>query len=93
MKLKNIITKHFFGFFISIVIAFILFFGEHSLWSLLKYHHQEKKLKQEIAAYRDSIANYESQMDALEGDAESLERYAREQLLMKRPNEDVYVIK
>ena len=42
--------------------------------------------------YRDAIRNNKASLQLLETDPENLERYAREEHLMKRDNEDVYVI-
>ena len=43
--------------------------------------------------YRDEIEANKQKLESLRTDKEGLERFAREVYLMKKPDEDVFVIK
>jgi cell division protein FtsB len=86
------VRRHLFGCAMVIMASWLLIFGEHSIAHLLRYKHQQANLETEIAAYRDSIAAYESQIQALTEGDDCLEQFAREHLLMKREQEDIFLI-
>jgi cell division protein FtsB len=89
---QNYITRHIFGILVGAYVTWFCFIGDHSVVHLLLYKRQQVKLEREIAAYRDSIANYEAQIEALKSEGDPLEQFAREELLMKRPDEDVFIL-
>ncbi len=86
------VRHHIFGCVIVGLVVWLLFLGEHSVYHLLKYKHQQAELESEIAGYRDSINNYESQIRALTEGDDCLEQFAREHLLMKREQEDIFIV-
>jgi cell division protein FtsB len=86
------VGRHFFSCFIVGLSLWLLIFGEHSVYHLLSYKHQQSALQSEISAYRDSIANYERQIQALTEGDDCLEQFAREHLLMKRESEDIFLV-
>ena len=50
-------------------------------------------VEREIKAYREEIKINSEKLNNLRTDKEGLERFAREEYLMKRENEDIYIIK
>ena len=93
MKLKNSFwMKHKFAVLAGCFVLYFCFFDDHSVLQFLIYRHQQSELEKQIAAYKDSIARYEGFIRELDEGGESLEKYARERLLMKRENEDIYLI-
>ncbi len=50
------------------------------------------KLKADKTYYEEKIKNDRQKMKELMTDDESLEKFAREQYLMKKPNEEIFVV-
>ena len=50
-------------------------------------------LEKEIKHYQKEIEINSKKLNDLHTDKEGLERFAREEYFMKKPNEDVYIIK
>jgi cell division protein FtsB len=81
--------------FFLIAMAFLVwmtFFDKNDLFSQYQYHHQVKKLKQERDFYKKETAKVAKDLDELTSNPQKLEKFAREKYLMKRANEDVFVI-
>lgn len=76
--------------FVGFVVV-LLFFGDNSFVRSSKYRSQINELKSQIKTYEDSAAMYDSKVNELNTDNESLERLVREQYGMKRANEEVYI--
>jgi len=93
MRKLAFIKKHFFGICVGLFLLFICFFSDHSYLQLQKIRHQQSEIEDEIAQYRDSIAEYEEHIKEVSGNSEEMEKFAREKLMMKKKNEDVYIIK
>lgn len=93
MRKLAFIKKHFFGICVTLFLLFIGFFSDHSYLALQKLRHQQSVIKDEISQYRDSIAEYEEHIKEVSGNSAEMEKFAREKLMMKKKNEDVYIIK
>ena len=94
MAFKRLIDLFKNKFFI-ITIAFIvwmLFFDKNDLVSQYEYHQQVNNLKQERDFYKSETEKVSKDLDELTSDPEKLEKFAREKYLMKKENEDVFVI-
>ena len=81
--------------FFIITVAFIvwmLFFDKNDLVSQYEYHQQVNNLKQERDFYISETEKVSKDLDELTSDPEKLEKFAREKYLMKKENEDVFVI-
>jgi len=79
---------------ISIVVFFIylLFFSENNIYKHKELNLKIKQLDENIANTKNQINNTYS-FEQLENDtAGILEKYAREQLNLQRPNEEVFVV-
>jgi len=70
----------------------MMFFDRSDLLSQYEYRTQLNKLKNEKAFYIQEIAQVRTDLDELTTNKERLEKFAREKYLMKKDNEDVYVI-
>lgn len=92
MKHLRFFRRHWFWILLTGFAVHCVFFDEHSLLRLMDHHHKQALLRREIAAYQDSILIYERSIMEVSGGTDELERYAREKLMMKRSNEDVYLI-
>jgi cell division protein FtsB len=76
----------------TLFVVFMLFFDENSVLQNFRYRLKIMELNKEIDSYRKIIDESKRKLGELNSDPESLEKFAREQLLMKKDNEDVYLI-
>lgn len=76
----------------ALFVVFMLFFDENSVLQNFRYSLKIMELNKEIDSYRKIIDESKRKLGELNSDPESLEKFAREQLLMKKDNEDVYLI-
>lgn len=67
-------------------------FDENDLISRFKYDQKIKKLNNEIAYYEKEIEQSTRKKEELQLSNETLEKFAREQYLMKKTNEDIFII-
>ncbi len=76
-----------------VFVAFIAFFDDRDL--VTNYHHRKQlnELQKSAEYYRQEIEKTKAELNQLKTDAATLEKYAREKYLMKRDNEDVYIIR
>ncbi|TAE37478.1 MAG: septum formation initiator family protein [Sphingobacteriales bacterium] len=72
--------------------VWMLFFDRNDLISQFDYRSDVMKLKNEKEFYVKEIAQVEKDLTELTTDQQKLEKFAREKYLMKKDNEDVFVI-
>lgn len=77
---------------IAAFVIWISFFDRNDLYSQYTYRRQLKKLEVDKDYYIAEIENNKKDMQDLMSDPEHLEKYAREHYLMKRENEDIFLI-
>ncbi|MDR1119480.1 MAG: septum formation initiator family protein [Dysgonamonadaceae bacterium] len=75
-----------------IFVVVILFVGDNTLFHRYQYDTRIRELQSEIQSYRQKIETTQAKLNSLQLDNESLERYAREQYLMTKPDEELYII-
>lgn len=77
------------------IVFFALTFvmGDSSLYKRYTYDEKIRSLEKEIKHYQKEIEINSKKLNDLHTDKEGLERFAREEYFMKKPNEDVYIIK
>lgn len=92
MKKLPPIFKNF--FFISSVLFLIWMFFINSMdvFSVIKLKSKLADLKDQKAYYVDKIENVKSEREALLNNQDLLEKFARENYLMKKPSEDVFIV-
>jgi len=73
-------------------LVWMVFFDKNDLFSQYQYHQQLSTLRQERDFYQKETARVHQDLDELTTNKEKLEKFAREKYLMKRENEDVFVI-
>ena len=76
--------------FVGFVVV-LLFFGDNNSMRISKYRSQINELKSQIKNNQDSAAMYETKINELNTDNETLERLVSEKYGMKRTNEEVYI--
>lgn len=72
--------------------GWMLFFDRNDLISQYDYRTELTKLQEEKDFYTFEIERVKKTLDELTTNQAMLEKFAREKYLMKKENEDVYVI-
>ncbi|CAN5499478.1 septum formation initiator family protein [soil metagenome] len=75
-----------------IFLVWLLFFDRNDLFSQLSYRKDLKKIKAEKEYYLEEIDENKKDMKELMSDPEHLEKYAREHYLMKKDNEEIFLV-
>lgn len=73
--------------------TWIIFFDRNDAFTQYDLYAQVQRLKSERDYYKQDIEKNRQMILELQTNQEVLEKYAREVHLMKKPNEDVFVIK
>ncbi|MBN1925073.1 MAG: septum formation initiator family protein [Prolixibacteraceae bacterium] len=77
---------------IALFLVWILFFDEYNLIRMKRESHKLKNLKQEVEYLQQKIKEDRARLKALKTDTAELEKFAREEYLLKKENEDVFII-
>jgi cell division protein DivIC len=77
---------------ISVFAIWMLFFDQYNLVDRIKMTSEIRKLEADREYYQEEIQKDSTRLNELTTNKENLEKYAREQFLMKKPNEDVFVV-
>jgi cell division protein FtsB len=97
-RLKSIYARYFPYFKNKYVITIIIFFGwmlffdDNDIITRIKLQRQLARLKTEKEFYKEEIKKIEETNRQLFSSDETLEKFAREQYLMKRDNEEIFLI-
>ena len=75
-----------------VFLVVILFIDQFNLFEQIRLHRLLKDQKQLIEYYESEITESKEYLDALQNDTATMEKVAREQYMMKRDNEVVYLI-
>ncbi|WP_320113126.1 septum formation initiator family protein [Draconibacterium orientale] len=89
-NLKSIGNKFVIAFILFAV--WIIFFDENSIVSHVKSKRQLNELKQQKEYYQKRIASDRQKLQDLNKGKAELEKFAREQYQMSKPDEDVFII-
>jgi cell division protein FtsB len=73
-------------------LAWIIFFDENSIVSSIKNRKQLNELTQQKKYYKERIISDRAKLENLNKGKEELEKFAREQYHMSKPDEDVYIV-
>jgi cell division protein FtsB len=90
-RLLNILRNKYF-LITTAFIVWMLFFDRNDLMLQYQYRTQLNHLQKEKDFYVSEIKQVKKDLDELTTNRERLEKFAREKYLMKKDNEDVYVI-
>ena len=81
--------------YVYVTIAFlviIFFVDQFNVFEQIKLHQTLKDQKEQIEYYKQEISNSEKLLDDLQHDSIVMEKTARENYMMKRDNEVIYLI-
>ncbi|GAC1301307.1 MAG: septum formation initiator family protein [Mucilaginibacter sp.] len=90
-RLVDLVKNKFFLVSLAFLV-WMIFFDKNDLFSQYQYHQQVSKLKLERDFYQKETAKVAKDLDELTSNPQKLEKFAREKYLMKKANEDVFVI-
>lgn len=90
-KILNVLKNKYFIVSIAFLV-WLVFFDQNNIISQIKLSRKLRQLQQQKEYYQDEIRNNEKATLELMIDTEQLEKYAREKYLMKKDNEDIYII-
>jgi cell division protein FtsB len=89
-KYRRRINKYWVAAIIFIVVTF--FMGDSTISDRIFYNKQIRKLKGEIEFYSKEKEKNEEKLKAIRSSDESLEKFAREQYLMTKSDEELFII-
>jgi cell division protein FtsB len=92
MKLIRIFRNKFLIATIFFVV-WMLFFDHNNIFLSLQYRNELKSLTDNKAYYKDQIEKTRKDVERIKTNPLWIEKVAREQYLMKREGEDIFVIK
>ncbi|MDR1652124.1 MAG: septum formation initiator family protein [Prevotellaceae bacterium] len=90
-KIKQILLNKY-VIVLLIFVVVIVFFDDNNLVSRIATDMKIKKLETEINYYKKIIETNKLQIRELQSDDANLEKFARQQYLMKKDNEDIFII-
>lgn len=76
----------------SLFLLWIVFFDENNMVQHHRNKQRLKALKEQRTFYREKIEADNLKMEELRSGAKNLEKYAREQFYMSRPDEDLFLV-
>lgn len=72
--------------------VWLLFFDHNDLALQFKRSRELREVREKAGWYKEKIAETKKEVDALRVNAASLEKVAREKYMMKKDNEDLFII-
>lgn len=73
-------------------IAITFFIGDSNLYNRYRYDERIRTLENEINRYQKEIEQNKKKIQELQTDKVGLEQFAREEYLMKKEDEDLFII-
>jgi cell division protein FtsB len=87
---KYVKNKYFFTG--AIFLIWISFFDQNKLITQFQYRIELSKLEEEKEFYQEELEKIQADLKELKTNPKTLEKFAREKYLMKKENEEVFVI-
>jgi len=85
LKNKYILT-------LAIFVLWMLLFDSSNWVDVYREYKRIKKLEQDKEYYTNKIENDRNRLNELQTNNENLEKFAREQYLMKKPDEEIFIV-
>lgn len=73
-------------------LIWITFFDQNNLLERHELSGRIRELEQQKIHYQEEIENNKQRIKELQSNPENLEKFAREQYLMKKPDEEIFVV-
>ena len=78
--------------FLAGLIVFVLFISDTNIFTRFGHDAKIRELNRQIEYYRDQAAHDKKQIEQLNSNKEDIEKFARENYLMKKANEDIFIV-
>lgn len=75
-----------------VLIVVLFLFSDSSIPKRMKYESEIRSLESQIEFYREQTEIDREKLDELQSNTEDLEKFARENYLMKKENEEIFII-
>ena len=95
MKLLSVtfsILRNKFLLALTAFVIWMLFFDRNDLFTQMERRSEFREMKQSRAFYQRQITEHQQFSNELQFNAAAIEKYAREKYLMKRDNEDLFLV-
>ncbi len=90
-KILRIIRNKY--FIVSVLaIAWLVFFDGHNIASQFSRKKEIKELEEKQSFYEKEIKQDKEMLEKIQNDTNFMQKYGREKYLMKKDNEDVFLI-
>lgn len=74
------------------VVVMLFFFSDSNIMKRIESDREIRSLKKQIEFYRNKTETDKTKLHELQSDKDNLEKFARENYLMKKENEEVFII-
>ena len=74
------------------VVGWVLLFDQNDAWTTIKNRRELGRMEEQKEWYGAEIQRTKEQLNEISSNKELLEKFARERYLMKRDNEDIFVL-
>ena len=81
-----------YSFSLILFFVWVVFFDSNNLIERALHLNQAHRLEKDKIFYEEKIKDDRAKLDELESNPANLEKFAREHYLMKKDNEDVFII-
>ena len=81
-----------FSFTLILFFVWVVFFDSNNLIERVLHLKQVHQLEKDKIFYEEKIKDDRAKLEELESNPANLEKFAREHFLMKRDNEDIFII-
>lgn len=75
-----------------VIIVFAFFISESNIFARIGYDAKIMELNSQIEYYRDKTVEDKQKLEQLQSDKDRIEKFARENYLMKKEDEDVFIV-
>lgn len=92
LRITSILTNKYLLAFIAFTVWMFFFDDRDFVTTHVKYPKELRQLNESKAHYQQEIKKTTEELKQLKSNAATIEKYARENFLMKRDNEDLFII-
>ena len=78
---------------IAVLIIICFFISDSNLFARWGYDREISDLEKQVKYYRDKTETDKRKLEELQSDKDNIEKFARENYLMKKENEEVFILK
>jgi len=97
-KVRTFTSKRVLGFtatqiiILLVLIVMLFFLSDSSVTKRIKYETQINSLESQIKFYRQQTERDKEKLNELQSNKDDLEKFARENYLMKKKTEDIFIV-